>query len=293
MLFISLSSLKLKFKRISSKISMLIGLNTIVSKPDLTEAMSMMEPKTGILENLENSVICYKFDIITVLIIISEIFAVLLVFILILKILFKIFEWYNFRLLNDIENSFYKYIMDDKTNIYIQFTSNYGKTMHQLYLGSVYGNPEDIVVLGNPLNSRTIDLEKHIISDNFVFNWNTFKLTLPYEHITLPFNVKVYFPKTLFMRSMYNNKYVMFRMIAHNPKACKVNILSKFVNLKSCIKLTEEQEIELIKKIQSPKLKKKKSLEKLKSIEEENSSEISSTDGDGTMLDELHISTRL
>ena len=64
----------------------------------------------------------------------------------------------------------------DKTNIYLQFSDFTTGDCTNLYLGTIFGNPEDIYVCGQFVSGR-ITLDKKFPYDFIILKWghNSFK----------------------------------------------------------------------------------------------------------------------
>ena len=60
----------------------------------------------------------------------------------------------------------------DKTNIYLQFSDFTTGDCTYLYLGTIFGNPEDIYVCGQFVSGR-ITLDKKFPYDFIILKWDT------------------------------------------------------------------------------------------------------------------------
>ena len=60
----------------------------------------------------------------------------------------------------------------DKTNIYLQFSDFTTGECVNLYLGTIFGNPEDIYVCGQFVAGR-ISLDRKFSFDFITLKWNT------------------------------------------------------------------------------------------------------------------------
>ena len=63
----------------------------------------------------------------------------------------------------------------DKTNIYLQFSDFTTGDCTNLYLGTIFGNPEDIYVCGQFISGR-ITLDKKFPYDFIILKWDTIVL---------------------------------------------------------------------------------------------------------------------
>ena len=102
--------INLAFKRINTKLGTLLGAATFVK---------------GV--NSESNQ-CVKIASIDLILILSQILGIIICMYICYRIFKVIYLWYNFSAMNcyQIENSLYNYIMFEKSDMYIQFTTNFG-----------------------------------------------------------------------------------------------------------------------------------------------------------------------
>ena len=64
------------------------------------------------------------------------------------KVLNSIYRWYNFHNLSFVQTqeTLHKYLLFDKTDIFLQLTHTFGMHATHIYLGTFFGNPEDIKI---------------------------------------------------------------------------------------------------------------------------------------------------
>ena len=90
-----------------------------------------------------------------------------------------------------------KFLYADKTDLYIQFRSNY--MTWSVYLASVYDNPEGIEAVGQFLNGD-ITLFKGCVFDFLTIQWNNINLSQHDLDLWLPSSLPVSLTSTLFLR---------------------------------------------------------------------------------------------
>ena len=105
-----------------------------------------------------------------------------------------------------------KFLYADKTDLYMQFMSNY--MTWTVYLHSVYDNPEGIEAVGQFLNGD-ITLYKGCVFDFLTIQWDNINLG---QH-------------DLFLRRLFDNPKTLFRIIAYNPQNGKVRPITSLCKL--------------------------------------------------------------
>ena len=98
---------------------------------------------------------------------------------LFIRLTFWIFDYLNTKFLN-INSTGLTYLSSltvDKTNIYLQFSDFNSGECANLYLGTIFGNPEDIYVCGQFVAGR-ISLDKKFPFDFIILKWDTIVLSL-------------------------------------------------------------------------------------------------------------------
>ena len=86
--------------------------------------------------------------------------------------MFKFFQkWYEFQTLNchQVTSTLYNYTFFDKTDLFVQFTTTFGAQIMQVHIGTYFGNPEDITIVGKLSEFEPVTLEKHVIYDTLNF----------------------------------------------------------------------------------------------------------------------------
>ena len=106
------------------------------------------------------------------------------------KIFVSLYRWCNFHNLGfaQTQETLYKYLLFDKTNLFLQLTSTFGARTVQIHLGTFFGNPKDIKTTGKLSDTYPLELENGYLLDIISFNWNSFILSLRGMPLVLPLN---------------------------------------------------------------------------------------------------------
>ena len=121
-----------------------------------------------------------------------------------------------------------KFLYADKTDLYMQFMSNY--MTWSVYLGSVYDNPEGIEAVGQFLNDD-ITLYKGCVFDFLTIQWDNVSLSQHDLDLWLPSSLPVSLTSKLFLRRLFDNPKTLFRIIAYNPQNSKVRPITTLYKL--------------------------------------------------------------
>ena len=121
-----------------------------------------------------------------------------------------------------------KFLYADKTDLYIQFMSNY--MTWSVYLGSVYDNPEGIEAVGQFLNGD-VTLLKGCVFDFLTIQWNNINLSQHDLDLWLPSSLPVSLTSKLFLRRLFDNPNTLFRIIAYNPQNVNVRPITSLYKL--------------------------------------------------------------
>ena len=124
--------------------------------------------------------------------------------------------------------TFMKFLYADKTDLYMQFMSNY--MTWSVYLGSVYDNPEGIEAVGQFLNDD-ITLYKGCVFDFLTIQWDNVNLSQYDLDLWLPSSLPVSLTSKLFLRRLFDNPKSLFRIIAYNPQNGKVRPITSLYKL--------------------------------------------------------------
>ena len=116
----------------------------------------------------------------------------------------------------------------DKTNIYLQFSDFNSGECANLYLGTIFGNPEDIYICGQFVLGR-ISLDKKFPFD-FIM-WDTLVLSLIELDLPMPTILQISNWQKSKIRRMFGSNNSYFRIVAHNPNTLKVRAITGAYNL--------------------------------------------------------------
>ena len=121
-----------------------------------------------------------------------------------------------------------KFLYADKTDLYMQFMSNY--MTWSVYLGSVYDNQEGIEAVGQILNGD-VTLFKRCVFDFLTIQWNNVNLSQHDLDLWFPSSLPVSFTSKLFLRRLFDNPNTLFRIITNNPQNGKVRPIKSLYKL--------------------------------------------------------------
>ena len=146
-----------------------------------------------------------------------------------------IYKWYNFQNLGFVQTqeSMVKFLTYDKTDIFLQLTNTFGAHTIQIHLGTFFGNPDDLTILGELPLVKPLELETGYIIDIISFNWKTYQLVLRDMPLTLPLSKTVSGLNKIFVRTVFKCDNGMYKLIAYNRNSLKVNILKDYCKLQS------------------------------------------------------------
>ena len=168
-----------------------------------------------------------NFDILIYAIQIMIIMAILIVTI---WLCIQFWNCINTRNLGKLQEklTFMKFLYADKTDLYMQFMSNY--MTWTVYLGSVYDNPEGIEAVGQFLNGD-VTLYKGCVFDFLTIQWDNINLSQHDLDLWLPSSLPVSLTSKLFLRRLFDNPKTLFRIIAYNPQNGKVRPITTLYKL--------------------------------------------------------------
>ena len=118
----------------------------------------------------------------------------------------------------------------DKTNIYLQFSDFNSGECANLYLSTIFGNPEDICVCGQFVSGR-ISLDKKFPFDFIILKWDTIALSLIDLDLPMPTTLQISNWQKSKIRRMFDSNNSYFRIVAHNPNTLKVRPITGVFNL--------------------------------------------------------------
>ena len=151
---------------------------------------------------------------------------------LLIRLTLWIFDYVNTKFLN-INSTGLTYLNSltmDKTNIYLQFSDFTTGDCANLYLGTIFGNPEDIYVCGQFVSGR-ITLDKKFPDDFIILKWDTIVLSLIDLDLPMPTTLQISNWQKSKIRRMFDSSNSYFRIVAHNPNTLKVRAITGAYNL--------------------------------------------------------------
>ena len=190
-----------------------------VTLPAVTQAAAIVhEDVTLQINNID--IFIYAIQIITVMAII----------IAVIWLCIQIWNCINTRNLGRLQEklTFMNFLYADKTDIYLQFMSNY--MTWSVYLGSVYDNPEGIEAVGQFLDDD-ITLYKGCVFDFLTIQWDNISLSQHDLDLWLPSSLPVSLTSKFFLRKLFDNPKTLFRIIAYNPQNGKVRPITTLYKL--------------------------------------------------------------
>ena len=190
-----------------------------VTLPAVTQAAS-----------ISNEDVELQINNIDILIYAIQIIIIMAIFIVTIWICMHIWNCINTRNLGRLQEklTFMKFLYADKTDLYMQFMSNY--MTWSVYLGSVYDNPEGIEAVGQFLNDD-ITLYKGCVFDFLTIQWDNVSLSQHDLDLWLPSSLPVSLTSKLFLRRLFDNPKTLFRIIAYNPQNGKVRPITSLYKL--------------------------------------------------------------
>ena len=151
---------------------------------------------------------------------------------LLIRLTLWIFDYVNTKFLN-INSTGLTYLNSltmDKTNIYLQFNDFATGDCTNLYLGTIFGNPEDIYVCGQFVSGR-ITLDKKFPHDFIILKWDTIALSLIDLDLPMPTTLQISNWQKSKIRRMFDSNNSYFRIVAHNANTLKGRAVTGAYNL--------------------------------------------------------------
>ena len=148
----------------------------------------------------------------------------------IIKYICKYYDMYNLSSIQT-KKSWHSYMEFDKTHIYMQFSTKWVPSTMEIYLGTYFGNPEDLEIRDGlqDFQQFTLSYEKHCLYDYININWTKQSLALNCLELQTPTFAQVPLLKKKGMRDIFNRKENVYcRLVAYNPSTCKIRALGKF-----------------------------------------------------------------
>ena len=118
----------------------------------------------------------------------------------------------------------------DKTNIHLQFSDFNTGECANLYLGTIFGNPEDIYVCGQFV-AGGISPDIKFPFDFITLKWDTIVLSLIDLDLPMPTTLQISNWQKSKIRRRFGSNNSYFKIVAHNPNTLKVRAITGAYNL--------------------------------------------------------------
>ena len=144
---------------------------------------------------------------------------------LLIRMTLWLFDYLNTKFLN-INSTSLTYLSSltmEKTNIYLQFSDFTTSECANLYLGTIFGNPEDIYYVDNLL-------QVEFPFDFITLKWDTIVLSLIDLDLPVSTTLTISNWQKSKIRRMFGSNNSYFRIVAHNPNTLKVRAITGAYN---------------------------------------------------------------
>ena len=151
---------------------------------------------------------------------------------LFIRLIVWIYDFLNtkFLHLNTTGLRYWKTLTRDKTNIYLHLYDYTTGDSINLYLGTIFGQPEDITCEGQFV-LETICLDQNPTYDFIDLKWNTMVLSLKDLNLPMVNTLQVPRWKKTQVRKLFGSSNSYFRIVAYSPNTRKVRPLTDVCNL--------------------------------------------------------------
>ena len=221
--------LKVHFGKMNSTLSKLVTTATALRSIATTEAAKIVQDTDAEVRLNQFHVTDLSINAIFA----YEVLLILLVTYGFYKIFVSLYRWYNFHNLGfaQTQETLYKYLLFDKTDIFIQLTKTFGAHTVQIHLGTFFGNPEDIKITGKLSDIYPLELEQGYLLDILSFNWNSFILNLRGMPLVLPLSKTLTGFNRLLIRNIFKSPHGMYKIIACNKSLCHLTVLQPYTKI--------------------------------------------------------------
>ena len=225
--------LKIHFRKLNSAVGRILA---------VTNALPSVEGLC--VQEVSQNVVTVCLDFHTTLLVACQIIACIIVVIILYKLIRYLVKLCKFQNLNFVQlaPTLYKYFVFDRTDIYLQITNTFGANTQQIHIGTYFGNPEDLTILGELPIVKPLELETGCIYDVLSFNWENYKLFLRDLALTIPFSITIFGFRKWLVRKIFKSELGMYRIIAHNPAMYKVRVLHEYTRINMYNKNKEDLE---------------------------------------------------
>ena len=163
---------------------------------------------------------------------------------LFIRLILWTYDFLNTKYLhmNSTGLTYWKTLTMDKTNIYLHLYDFTTGDSVNLYLETIFGEPEDIICEGQFVVG-TIYLDQNPTYDFIDLQWNTMVLSLKDLDLPMPSTLQVPRWKKTQVRKLFGSNTSYFRIVAHSPNTKKVRPLTEVCNLQdeTTLDLDEEE----------------------------------------------------
>ena len=210
-------------QRINSTVAKFIGLARV-----LPGANALGNPDTKVKEN------CTYFQDEDMLIVVAQILMTLIGLYVLYVSVRKLVYYFGMNNVSNIQTKLspFHFLLFDKTDIFLQVTDQIQSKSHSVYLGTYFGNPEDLETEGQ-FDEDDVVLETHLIYDYVQIQWNNFAIVLQNLDLQLPTYVQVPLTSKFQIRSLFRTKQAQFRLVAYNASSYKIRAISSFYPMMS------------------------------------------------------------
>ena len=208
---------RFQFQKVNSILAKLLILNKTAESIPLTLAQPMTEFGEMTFEMFDLKILQ-----LVLIVMVSTLTCYLLI-----RMTLWLFDYLNTKFLN-INSTGLTYLSSltmDKTNIYLQFSDFNTGECANLYLGTIFGNPEDIYVCGQFVAGR-ISLDRKFPFDFITLKWDTIVLSLIGLDLPMPTTLQISNWQKSKIRRMFGSNNSYFRIVAHNANTLKVRAIT-------------------------------------------------------------------
>ena len=195
---------KFQFQKINSILAKLL----IINKTTESIPPTLAQPMTELGE------LTYEMLDLKILQLVLIVMASTLACYLLIRLTLWIFDYLNTKFLN-INSTGLTYLSSltmDKTNIYLQFSDFTTDECANLYLGTIFGNPENIYVCGQFVSGR-ITPDKKFPDDIIILKWDTIVLILIDLDLPMPTTLQISNWQKSKIRRMFDSSNSYFRLL--------------------------------------------------------------------------------
>ena len=197
----------------------------------LNKASETVQPA---LANQVNDFSAISFEILDLKLIQIVLTTVTLIFTcyLLIKLILWTYDFLNTKFLhiNTTGLTYWKALTMNRTNTYLHLYDFTTGDPVNLYLGTIFGEPEDILCEGHFVEG-ILFLEQKLTYDFIDLKWNTIALSLKDLDLPMPNTLQISKWKKTQVRKMFASNNSYFRIVAYSPSINKVRPITDIYNL--------------------------------------------------------------